>query len=277
MGRLSYSSINHFQNYLYSLKNKKRDFEVCYTNYTRKVNVFDKNGNVEFSCMFNEKGENDINVLSLINKVKKDAQHYLQLTLQDHHSDKPITFFDLFDNPEKYDILYKVDIKSAYWTYALQKGIISEKTNNYFIESYSNKPYKEAKSARLKALGSLATTKRIIKYIKGIPNYESEKITTEPTKFLYMDICRGIDDIVRECISEIEGCVYYYWDCIFVAQGFEENVVDFFKSKKFDVGIGQTKMEYIPIGHGGYLLSQEFDGGTPKMYMVRKDKKHLII
>lgn len=260
-----------FENFKNDIIKRKIDFEIHKTNYTRKIKL--PSGKI---ILFNETGEKDLLVLSMINKVKADAKKYLDISINNHYSSNKIYFFDLFDNPEKYDILYKVDLKAAYWTYALKKGIISEQTNSFFLESYKDKTYKQAKQARLKALGSLATTKHIIKYHKGIPDFEHETITTEPTKFLYMDICRGIDEIIRECIEEIEGCIYYYWDCIFVRGEFKDEVIEFFKNKQFDVGIGSTKIDYVPIGHGGYLLSQEFDSGKTKMYMVRKEKKHLL-
>ena len=87
-----------------------------------------------------------------------------------------------------------------------------------------------------------------------------------------MNICKGIDNIMKECSINIDGCIYYYWDCIFIKKKFEEQAINFFKSKRYDVGINETRLEYVNIAGNGFLCSQS-DG---KIYMTKKENKKLI-
>lgn len=252
-----YSNIKNYKNFFNIIINDKRSFKVVETSYTRKIIL------PEYTVIFNEDGCQDIRLLGLINKVRGDAKNSKIQTNNTY-----IDFFSLTNSiPE--GLAAKIDINSAYWNIALKRGIISEETNKYFIEKYQGKPIKEAKKARLKALGSLATTKRILKYNKGI--LSSSEIKVEETKPIYMEICRMLDEVMKQA-SLIPGTFYYYWDCLFIDKLNEKEATNFFKNEGFGTTIDETYISYIEIGNVGYLLSKSDE----KMYMVRNEEKFLL-
>ncbi len=238
------------------MKKEKQDFEVTSTTYTRKIKM------EGYTVLFNEDGEPDFNILCLINKVRKDARKFIGLS-----QDTPISFFDMIEKPDRRRMITKVDLKSAYWSLALQLGVITEETNQFFIEKWGDCTPKKQKMIRLKALGSLATTRTITQYEKGKRSPEPEQVVTELTKKIYTEVQRGIDDIMKDCGDTVEGCYYYYTDCMFVDSDFASDVIEYFHKKNFEVGIAETKLEYISIGGSGYLCSQA-DG---IMYVTREE------
>ncbi len=260
-----YYPIRKFPHYVEELKKRGEYFELIQTTYTRKIKK------KYCTVFFNPEGEADFKTLCLINKVRKDAKIYMEndCVIRDSY----INFFNMVRRPEANKIIHKIDIRGAYWNYAKHLGVVSKETNEYFLNLYEDERVKVAKKSRLKALGSLATKKYIVQYINGKPDRENELVTIEKTKPLYMEICRGIDDIMQSCVRNIEGCFYYYWDCIFIDRNFSQKAVDFFKDQKYDVKIGETKLEYIQLEDTGFLLSK-FDG---KMYMTRKENRELLI
>ena len=261
--KLKYLKLVQFNKYFKEMKEEKRSFELQKTTYSRMITTKSK------KIIFNDKGETDYKTLALISKVRKDAQRFLEY--KDWNNTPYVDFFNMFDIPKSNEVLSKVDIKGAYWNYAKIKTVVSEETDEYLHSKFEGHSYSFIKQARLKALGSLATTKRIIHYVNGVLDYEEEPII-QPTKDIYMNICKGIDNIMKECSINIDGCIYYYWDCMFIKKKFEQQAIDFFKSKRYDVGINETKLEYINISGNGWLCSQS-DG---KIYMTKKENKKLI-
>ena len=267
MKKVVYYPINLYHEYLADIKIQKKDFILSITNYSRKVEI----GNV--IRIFNKDGIRDNDVLKLINKVRKDAKNWLELDSTVLEEGDYIHFYDLFKAPSSEEIICKIDVKSAYWTYALKKGIITKYTDETLKKDFDGCPISTVKGARLKALGSLATTKIVRKYKDGKFDEDSEEIIIEPTKPLYMEICRGVDKLMRECAEAIpEGVIYYYWDCIFASKEHSQEVYEFMKHKDYDVTINETRLEYVEIGRQGWLFSIE-DG---KIYGVRKENKHLL-
>lgn len=253
---------NFFQEEFNKLVRRKQDFEYTRTSYTKKLRT--KSSNI----IFNPYGSGDDRILSLINKVRNNSKQYL-LNLYEIPKDK-IYFLDIFDIPKEDEIIMKVDLTSAYWKQALMDEIISQDTNNYFNETFSDKTGKELKSIRLKALGSLATRKEIELFEKGESTHW--EIKEQPTKHLYMDICRKIDKVMRGCRQEVDGCIFYYWDCMFVRKKHAKEVVEYFMNKQFECKSEETKLSYDTIGTKGYFTS-EVDG---KMYMVTNNNKNLL-
>lgn len=243
------------------------NFEVHSTTYSKRINYEGAR------IVFNDDGKSDMGQLKLISKVRSDAANFLKRG--DNLRSTYIHFFDLFERPKTDEVIHKVDIKSAYWTYALKRGILSPETNRYFLDKFRYLSYKEGKQKRLRALGSLATTKTILKYTNGVPDWDGIERKTSETKDLYMEICRGVDDLMRECVKNVEGCIYYYWDCIFVSSKFSQDAVDFFKSVDYDVKVGETKLDYVDLGEKSYLISTSA-GEKNKIYMVKKENKHLL-
>lgn len=257
--------MRYFPEILQELKDSKQDFELIKTTYTKKIITPDE------TIFFNEEGEDDLKGLLLIGAVRKDARKYLEKNTVEKIYASKTDFFNLLDVVKSDQVIKKIDFKAAYWTYALAKTIVTQQTNEKFLEWYENIDVFYAKQARLKAIGSLATTKFTNVYEKGRWAY-SKPVYTEPTKDLYMAICNGIDNLMKDVNYNIPGCIYYYWDCIFVAEGYEQQAVDYIKNRGYDVSIEETKLEFVNVGQTAYLLSIE-DG---KMYMVKQKDKHLI-
>ena len=266
MKRTRYYKMDKYPGFLDELVEQKADFQTQATNYSRKITTENT------IRLFNFEGQMDYNQLKLINRVRKDAKNYLSIDANSHLPSDYINFFDLMQRPKFEEVITKVDVKSAYWNYALKRGIITQYTDDDLKKWWDGEEVKDMKKARLKALGSLATTKRIIDYVAGEKIYESERLETQLTKELYMDVCRGVDKLMKECSKEVENCYYYYWDCIFVNQKTSQDVIDFMKYKEYDVTVNDTMLEYVEIGKSGYLVSTT-DG---KIYMVRKESRHIL-
>lgn len=260
-----YYPIKYYPEKLIKLKEQKQDFETINTSYTKKIITQDV---VHY---FNEEGKSDDKNLLLISAVRNDAAKFLEKNNIDKFYKNKTDFFNLLDIVNSKKIIKKIDLKSAYWIYSMKMGVVTEATNEKFLKWYANTHIKFAKESRLKALGSLATTKLHSFYKKGkyVFNLPPE---TEPTKNLYMAICDGIDKLMKDVNYNIPGCIYYYWDCIFVEEEFEKDVVDFIKEKGYDISIDETKLEFVTLGNVGYLLSVS-DG---KIYMTKPENKHLL-
>lgn len=241
------------------MKDRKESFEVTKTTYTKKILL--KN-NEEW--IFNNEGDTDKSTLILIQLVRNDAKKYIEKNgiLINR---KGISFFNLFNVFDDDEVVCKIDLKSAYWNISLAKGIVSKETNAVFEKLAENLDERAAKDMRLKALGSIATTKLKQVYEDGVLVFE--KPYPEATKPLYMEICLAIDGIMKKTNNEVEGCVYYYWDCIFVKKSFSEQAIDFLKKQGYDCTVKETKIHYVNVGGNGYIISKSDN----KIYMTRKE------
>lgn len=258
-------TMNYFNKYVFQLIKKKKSFEVCITAYTKRIKEDKKT--VIFSSNFD--GDN-FYLLPLINKVRNDARNYL---LKNKIEDESrVDFFNLINNPITKKVVCKVDLNGAYWNYALKTGIISKETDEFLNKTHAELSYSDLKSSRLKALGSLATRKIMYKFVDGIEIEDERDFTVENTRSLYIDICRGIDNLMKECCRKVDGCIYYYWDCIFVDKEFSDEVVEFMKNQKYDVKIKETQLDVVSVGDNSYILSR----ADEKMYLIRKEDKHLL-
>lgn len=278
MAKVLYYKMDIFENFAARLIRQKKDFEISQTSHTRKI----KDG--KYAMIFNQEGKSDFRILSLINKVRSSAKKLIGTT----HDEKThnIRFFDLFEIPNDEQKIFKIDIKGAYWNWALMTGVINEEHNLILEGIYEEllKEYrplwgwtnaekvalKELKKIRLKALGSLATKKTIDTYVKGEMTQRELKI--EDTRNIYMSICKGIDDIMKMCSNSIDGCMYYYWDCMFVKAGKQDKAIEFFKDLKFDITVEKTTLRYSKIHSDlGHLVTD--DG---KRYKLRKEDAIMI-
>lgn len=266
MTKVRYYSIEHYPAKLQKLKDNKEDFQLIKTTYTKKIITPNE------KIFFNDEGEDDVKALLLISAVRGDAKKFLEKNTVGKIYGKKTDFFNQLDVINNKKVIKKIDFKSAYWTFALKSGIISENTNDKFNEWYKGIDVYYAKGARLKALGSLATTKFTNVYEKGRWAY-SMPVQTEPTKDLYMAICNGIDNLMKDINFNCKGCVYYYWDCIFVEEEFEKEAIEYIKNRGYDVGVEETKLEFVTVGDVAYLLSVT-DG---KIYMTKKENKYLLM
>lgn len=257
-----YYHIKFFEREFKKLLKSGQTFTLVKTTYSRKVQT------AQYNVFFNQEGSHNRKVLYLINKVRSEARQWLKEGGEIRKT--PIDFFNLLNTPSD-EIMVKLDIRSAYWMYALKNGIITKETNDKLIKTFENQPVKKFKEARTKILGSLATRKETQVYSHGKAHGDTV-LHQEPTRDLYIEICRGVDDLMKLCSSEIEGCVYYYFDCMFVSRKFKKDAVQFFKTKGYDVSVEETSLDFFRIGDIGYLLSTCDD----KMYLTRRENKHLI-
>lgn len=245
------------------LVRRKQDFEYNKTAYSKALKTH------SYKMIFNPDGVGDTRILSLVNRVRDDAKKFLYNN-PGYIKDTKIYFTDLFEIPKEEEIICKVDLTSAYWRNAMLDGVITEETNKFLLEQFHDKTSSELKKIRLKALGSLATKKEIEIFEKGVSVHWD--IDEQPTKKLYLQICRCIDDLMRDCKANIPGCVFYYWDCVFVKKQFEKDAIKFFTEKKFECKSEETKLTFDMIGTKSYFTS-EVDN---KMYMVESQNKDLL-
>ena len=113
--------------------------------------------------------------------------------------------------------ILKVDLNEAYWRKAIQLGIISQETEQAFLD-HKFETKKDRKYCRLKALGALATIKRVKAYKYGLPDLiyvdkngikTNEKLKVNmPLRELYMAICEQVSNDMKHLMVNIEGCMY---------------------------------------------------------------------
>lgn len=262
---ISKKAMSQFDMQMFAMERKKRDFEVAVTSYTRMIK--EEGSTMLFASDFKNTSNH---LLPLINKIRKDGAKYMEDNFVGR--DERIDYSKLLDTPVREKTICKIDINGAYWNYALREGIISKDTDDYCNKVHEGLSYKKLKDSRLKGLGSLATRKMTYVYRDGKEVVEERKQKIEATRHLYIEICRGIDMMMKQCAREVKGVVYYYWDCIFVDKQFSNEVVDFFRKLEYDCTIEETKLDFVMVGQHGYLISKA-DG---KMYLVRKEDRHLL-
>lgn len=250
--------MDKYEEFFKSAKLEFDDFTLHKTNYTRKI----KFNNLTF--VFNNEGESDMKLLSLIGKVRRDALNFIQKNPVPSEQDMCVEFFSLIDRPPT-TYITKVDVRGAYWETAKKLGVITEETDQYLKNNFSNT--KQMKEARLKALGSLATVKLITRYINGVE--EEFSVTKQPTKDLYMYICQCVDKLMRDTAQEINGVFYYYWDCIFADERAEKNVVDYILGRGYSTKTERSRVESLRLFNQDYLVTTT----DALMYVVKFEER----
>jgi hypothetical protein len=266
--KTKYYHTSEFNDFLRDLKKKGKSFEMQKTNYTRKIKTD------THIYLFNEKADKDSRTLKLINRVRKEAKEVAEENEKNgvpNNKYNNINFYKLLNIPTDEVSIVKVDINSAYWQFAINEGIISKETDELFNKMFRKNGKKEAKAARLKALGSLATSKEYRVYENGKPNKDKTEFHTEKTKDLYMHICGAVDELLKEASITVNGVYYYYWDCLFMNKEFQRDAIEFFNSKGFDCKTQDDTIEFEEINGKSFIISKKFD----KCYMVREEDKHL--
>ncbi|HQJ89913.1 MAG TPA: hypothetical protein PLB70_04790 [Paludibacteraceae bacterium] len=259
-----YYKLKYFDEYREEMKLRGMNFSVSSTSYSKKVKT-DK-----FTVIFNETGDFDPKILGLINSVRKDGRDYLKK--EPKLRDSTIFWYDLFEVPEEDEIICKVDLRSAYWIIAQRMGLVAPKSDNLLRSYYEGHPVKIMKNARVKSLGSLATNKKIEYYEHGKKIHDLTEFKTEPTRDIYLEVCRRVDELIRDCVSTVPGCVYYYWDCVFVKQKYSEDAVQFFKDMDYETSVGETTLQFHKFENGGNIISMRDNIA----YMVKKESLHLL-
>ena len=181
------------------------DFTVKSTSYTKQLKVNKK------TFLFADE-PTSYQQLKLINLARTDGLNYLKRKKIKKIKSKEIPFYKFIDNGGGNQKLkgYKIDLTSAYWVMAINEGIISEKTNAFFMECNLDK------HARLKALGSYATKKHNQLYENGKLTGESVDIFNEDLRGLYLYICEKVAEVMQIVSYAFRTeAFYYYWDCLF--------------------------------------------------------------
>ena len=265
---IKYNSENYNKIFDIYIKNKK-NFVLKKTNYTAH---FQQNNSKKI-ILLNQTGQPDPELLSLINKTRKDAKIYLK---KNYQNTKPteladVTWYYYNDfagkNNQKGEII-KLDIDAAYWSIAQKIGLLSEKTNEYFEYITKDKNKKEKKQNRLKALGSLATTKIIYTYENS--KLISTKTDIQHTKHIYIYICKKTADLMLK-IALQNDLLYYYWDCLFINTKAQLERVKFYLQKenlKFKIDY-----DFYEIIKGNYISYIKMSG---KKYNYPISKKDII-
>lgn len=261
--KVDYYDIKFYIDELYRAKKMQENFEVVKTTYTKKITTPNE------KMIFNEGAKSDNNLMILISQVRKDAAEFMKDFNEEEVSER-IDFFNLLNIVKNDEVLVKVDVKSAYWEMAIKKGVITKETDEKFKLIFQNFINEYVKECRLKALGSLATTKHFQWYKKG--KLFDEDIITEPTKHIYMYICDCVDRLMKEINESVDGCKYYYWDCMFVSQKFAPDAVKFLSEQGFSSTSEETSVKRVNVGDIGYILSKTDN----KSYMIRRENDHLL-
>lgn len=264
--REEYYELKHFSKIKSQLKDRREKFSVIGTTYTKRIKTSYRR------MMFSEEGERNDDSLIMTSSVRASAKKFIEDTKYDLTKEivKP-DFFNVVDKAiKKPGLIVKVDIKQAYWEMACKKGIITPEVDEKLRKVTENYLPEYVKDLRLKALGALATTRHFQDYEDGL--LVNEYLETEITKPLYMEICHGIDDLMKKLSKEVKGCRYYYWDCIFMAKGAEQEAVDFLKDQGYSSEMKEVVTKYVEIGGVGYIMSKT----DSKSYITRKENADLL-
>lgn len=209
-----YLKLEDYETFKYSAIKHRETFTLITTSTTKRIEYED------LKLVFNSTGERlNPKVINLINKVRRDADLYTVASLlnkKNNISSEKIEWLKANDchSQGEYDII-KLDITAAYWTLALQVGLISKQTYEYWENL--DLPPKKQKMARLQALGSLASVKTVTKYVDGKAIGDPELIFNKLRRNSYLYICYLVDQIMNDIRIEFEKEILgYYWDCFFI-------------------------------------------------------------
>jgi len=256
-----YDSLESFDKYKREFKRFK-NVTVFKTKYSIKID-FGKR-----KVFLNKDEQGSTNILGLISRVKRDVDNYIekvdyQLTRDNdiywsYYNDETDVINDGFE-------VAKIDLTAAYWTKAINEGIISKDTVNYF-DSLKFDSVKEKKAARLKALGSLATCKSKEVFIYGDKdNIFYPQITNKIYKNIYMWICDAVAKDMQTVLGYCDG-IFYYWDCIFVKPEFMDNVVELFDGLGYKCTVEQHEAHIFKSKTNSYLCCPNKKGELIQYY-----------
>ena len=245
---LVYDDIENYKTWKKQFKRFNK-VTVLKTKYSIKI-VF---GNKKVYLSKGDMGQT--NILGLINKVKNDVTKYINKESIETVRGSDIFWYYYNENndkkEEKFEVA-KIDLTSAYWTKAINNGIISKETQEYF-EGLNFSDIKEKKSARLKAFGSLATVKSTEIYEYGKRSKEFiPPVMNELFRSVYMGICKEVSEDMQQVLGRVNG-VYYYWDMIFVELDSTNEVGEIFKAMGYNFTIEKDVAEVVESDLISYL------------------------
>lgn len=249
-----YDDLENFDRYKDEF-HRFKEVTVYQTKYTRKIDYGKK------KVILNKGGQNsDVNLLGLINRVKTDAKNYLEKISIDSTKDNFIFWYfyndmngivDSSKNGIEVEVA-KMDLKSAYWSKAINDGILSKSTIDYFNGLKFNS-VEEKKGARLKALGSWATVKSVSVYNYGKKSSEIiPPILNQQFRALYMGICNSVARDMQIVLSHVNG-IYYYWDCIFIDPKYIKEVETLFRDLGYNCTIEKHRASVFKSKYISYF------------------------
>jgi len=188
-------------------------FLETYTKLKKSFKIRESSNYVEIvhqsgKKLYHNKNNKFAKGLYLFRMVKKDIQNYISENEVNVYQQLPTNFYNSDYNRENETI--GIDINNAYWSVALLKGYITEKTYLKGLEK------EDLKSIRLSTLSTLGK-KRIYKvYVNGEYSHNEEKNESLILQNVYNDIRYSTYGVMYE-LSEILQNDFYCWktDCVF--------------------------------------------------------------
>ena len=241
-------SSDQYGDFKRQLQGNKFNFQTIETTYTKRIKTESKN------FMFSD-DKRDFNELKLINLVKKDCNKFCDTNNLPELVESDIDFYKFYSNglfDSEYKYVWKIDLSSAYWTYAINCGMIQESTVDFFEQNKDNF-FNGPKKARLKALGSCATKKLQTNYLEGVQFGDPVLLVNDVLRNLYLNVCNEVDRVMKAIAHHYKGdCIYYYWDCLFINQKIDPlEVIEFIKqfgfNAKFEKSAVTVKTKYVPM------------------------------
>ncbi len=263
-----------------NLISKKDSFTLVETGYTSRIKQVINGKNI--NCLYTERRK-DIDPLTLkrygnfvlkyINKVRALANKFELKRDVVVYND--LGWCSYFANLPKDMDIYCIDVKSAYFYSAISLGLFTPD----YVDEYNSCFEKEVgfeslyKPSRLVVLGSLATKRRTRVYKKGTCIDDTGYlIYNEKMRDVYVEICRGVDDLMLE-LNTIPGTVGYYWDCVFaISELSAKKVEDEIIKKGFEFKTEKRKATtyYYPNGGGCLVTNPNTDKEKKYQFNYRK-------
>jgi len=249
-----YDNLENFNKYK-RIFHRYQNVKVSETKYSIKIDFGKKK--IFLNAKDNYEGKNSL--LTLISKVKRDSQNYLDSIDFKVTKDNNI-YWSYYNELATYGDepfeCAKIDLNSAYWTKAINSGLISKETVDYF-EGVEWESVKEKKNARLKALGSLATVKKVTNYSYGVRNDDAvELIYNEHYRNIYMWICSEVAKDMQTIMGLVNG-VFYYWDCIFVDMDSVKQVEEIITSLGYKFTVEKDIARVFKGNHLDYFFCEK--------------------
>lgn len=206
-----------FKNYfkkVEELKLNKSSFVVTKTSATNKIQILDILGNTTITYLYSD-AHCPAKLFPIMKEAKKQVYEREEVVRSCTYSDNPfdIKYYE-FSNSlldmkidvgsfYEYSDVYECDITGAYYRAALNLGFISKE----FFDKCMNLE----KLHRLKVLGSIATSKRIYTYDKGLLKIEPEIMEDKFLRSAWFKICSYVNDAMQVIRNTTTSLFLFYW------------------------------------------------------------------
>ena len=243
--------------------------KIPFTYSTNRSNISVK---CEFGSYSSDRNKFPPHELSFIKKVKRYVidndlhnQALASASRRELTSDPVYFAYGKRCRPGKmFDVVYNVDIKSAYWQTAYMMGLLSEE-----IYREGNDVSKISKKTRLAAIGSLAKKTTVYEY-DGVKQRVLES-KSEETEFLWNIITSKVGNVLIDVSKSLKEDLIFFWvDGIYLSSKSAANkAVSVFKKHGYDCQI--TKLESAEVTES-HILVMPGAGEKIKPFYYGKDK-----